>query len=215
MSELDFFIPKIRQHSTYDVSTSNVERPIFNFSWRIRMYGTSPNPAEPLVTIFRLRPGDEKSFCIIGAGVVSIETHYHGSTRLCAGDGCAWCLEGFEKQWRGYIAAVATGSIQGIIEITAGSFEEWQGLLAAGELYSKIIKVNRPSRYGSVRPIISTAINGPVWPIVDNDTVFDKLCRILRLPRRGAHIDRDSWLAAVRGAAQAGAPSPTLKAHIG
>jgi hypothetical protein len=215
MSELDSFFVRMGGHSTYDVSRRYVERFSFNFPGGSQVYGSHPTPAEPLVEIFRLPPATEKRFNIIAAGVCSLQTHWAAFTRICAGADCPWCAEGFERIWRGYVAAVASPAKAGLLEITAATFDEWESALSSGELYCHIVTVSRHSRYSGVRPLLATKEKGPVWPIVDTDTVFDRLCRVLRLPRRSASVDRDSWLEAVRQHAIASGPTISLKAHAG
>lgn len=179
------------------------------------MYGSSPSPQEPLIEIFRLRPGEKKNFLIRSAAVCSIETHWATGTRLCAGDGCRWCSGGFERSWRGYVAAIDNQRRAGLIEITAGSFDEWQNALAAGDLHFKIISVSRATRWAAVRPHIETAQDGPTWPLLTAAEIFDNLCRILRLPRRKAFDAEQTWLDAVKAFTLSQGPEIGLKAFAG
>lgn len=212
-SELDYFWAEKRRHSTYDVLTSNVERTAFHFPPEVFVYGSRPTPSEPLVEIFRLQASQESRFLIRSQEVCSITTHWATFTRLCGGGDCQWCTSGFERNWRGYIAAQAASGRPGLVEITAATFDEWTNAFEAGQLTGRIVTVSRPTRWSGVRPILSTQSPGPAASIVPVDTVFDLLCRVLRLPRKAGFADRESWLEAVRMYAVGQGPAAPVKLH--
>lgn len=179
------------------------------------MYGSLPKPQEPLIEIFRLAPKETCRFLIRSKAVCSISTHWAAFTRLCAGDACQWCSGGFERNWRGYIAAKAPTGRTGLVEISSHSFDQWESAFQRGELTGKIVTVQRTSRFSGVCPILSSQSPGPESTIVDTDRVFDLLCRVLRLPRRAAYPTADTWLQSVQAYAASQGPSPAVKIHAG
>jgi len=213
MFELDSLIGEKRSHSTLNVVTFNVERSALHFPKEVFVYGSRPTPSEPLVEIFRLSAAQESRFLIRAAEVCSITTHWATFTRLCAGGDCRWCSSGFERNWRGYIAANAASGRAGLLEITAATFDEWTTAFEAGQITGKIISVSRATRWSGVRPVISSQCDGPKASIVEPDTVFDLLCRVLRMPRKAGFNGRDEWLEAVRLYASAQGPGLPVKLH--
>jgi len=155
---------------------------------------------EQRTTIFRPAPGTVQRFLVVSHDLVALQVHWTVKTRLCVGDErCPACYQGLQPKWLGYVAAITSNGVPGLLELSAHAGHAWSE--RGGDLHNHVVEISRPNKH--VGATISqcerrTEVSHTVW---SNEQILDQLCRVMQLPRLRNYLTNELWMQAIDTAA--------------